>query len=287
MKARKIIKISKIEKSDKVYNLHIKNNHNYIANGVVVHNCHTAVAHEAKKILTETFPMVHIRWGCTGTIPKDKANALCLFTAIGPVVGTMTAKELQDLGFLATCDIKMIKMKDTRLFSDYTTEYEVITTDEMRMSYIAKYVYDITQEFGNTLVLVNRIKQGEILLEKLKRFGANVVFLQGSDTVKHRAEEYKNVNDEMNKIIIATSQIASTGINMPRLFNLVLPDYGKSFVKVMQSVGRSLRLGSDKNHAFIHDISSTTKYAKKHYRERKKFYSDANLPIEEIKWNVW
>ena len=255
--------------------------------GFLFDEVHTAKSSECKKILTETFPMVHIRWGCTGTIPKDKADSLCLFTAIGPVVESMTAKELQDLGFLATCDIKMIKMKDTRLFTDYTTEYEVITTDEIRMNYIAKYVYDVTEKYGNSLILVNRIKQGEILLEKLKRQGANVVFLQGSDSVKHRTEEYKNVNDEMNKIIIATSQIASTGINMPRLFNLVLPDYGKSFVKVMQSIGRSLRLGSDKNHAFIHDISSTTKYANKHYRERKKFYTDANLPIEEMKWTSW
>lgn len=74
--------------------------------GFLFDEVHTAKSSECKKILTETFPLVHIRWGCTGTIPKDKADSLCLFTAIGPVVESMTAKELQDLGFLATCDIK-------------------------------------------------------------------------------------------------------------------------------------------------------------------------------------
>ena len=199
----------------------------------------------------------------------------------------MSSRELQDEGFLATCDIKMIKMVDNRVFLNYTDEYDEISTDTKRLSCIARYIDDVTEKYGNTLVLVNRIKQGEILLEKLKNIGADVVFLQGLDSVKHRTEEYKEVNKESNKIIIATAQIASTGINIPRLFNLVLLDYGKSFIKVIQSVGRALRLGYDKKHAYIHDISTTTKYAKRHYTERKKFYLEANLPLTEEKWKTW
>ena len=263
---------------------------NTLKNGVVgflFDETHCAKSHDCKKILTEMFPFVKIRWGCTGTIPKNDADALCLKIAIGPVVESMSSRELQDEGFLATCDIKMIKMVDNRVFLNYTDEYDEISTDTKRLSCIARYIDDVTEKYGNTLVLVNRIKQGEILLEKLKNIGADVVFLQGLDSVKHRTEEYKEVNKESNKIIIATAQIASTGINIPRLFNLVLLDYGKSFIKVIQSVGRALRLGYDKKHAYIHDISTTTKYAKRHYTERKKFYLEANLPLTEEKWKTW
>lgn len=255
--------------------------------GFLFDETHLAKASVAKQILTEMFPFVKIRWGCTGTIPKDKADQYCLITSIGPVVARMSSKELQDKNFLASCDIKMIKMIDSRMFLNYTDEYENITVDIPRLTYMARYIDKITRETGNTLVLVNRIKQGEILLKELNKLQADAIFLDGEDTVKKRTTEYKKINEAEHKIILATAQIASTGINIPRLFNLVLLDYGKSFVKVMQSVGRALRLGSDKTHATVHDISATTKYAKKHYRERKKYYIEENLPVEEISWSDW
>lgn len=255
--------------------------------GFLYDEAHLGKASVSKQILTEMFPFVKVRWGCTGTIPKDKADRMCLISSIGPVVATMTSKELQDKNFLASCDIKMIRMIDSRMFLDYTSEFENISVDKPRLTYIAKYIDKIAKETGNTLVLVNRIKQGEILLSELQKIGADAVFLDGMDSVKKRTGEYKKINEETNKIILATAQIASTGINIPRLFNLVLLDYGKSFVKVLQSVGRALRLGSDKTHAVVHDISATTKYAKKHYRERKKFYQEENLPVEEIAWSDW
>jgi len=89
-----------------------------------------------------------------------------------------------------------------------------------------------------------------------------------------------------NKIIIATYGVAAVGINIPRIFNLVLIEPGKSFVRVIQSIGRGIRKAEDKDSVQIWDITSSCKFAKRHLGQRKKFYKEANYPynIEKINY---
>ena len=86
--------------------------------------------------------------------------------------------------------------------------------------------------------------------------------------------------------MIATYGVAAVGINVPRIFNLILVEPGKSFIRVVQSIGRSLRVAKDKDHARIFDITSTCKYSKRHLAERKKYYKEMEYPytIDKVKW---
>ena len=117
--------------------------------------------------------------------------------------------------------------------------------------------------------------------------GGDAVFLSGKDSAKERDIQYKQVNTEDNKLIIATANIAATGINMPRLMNLVFLDSGKSFVRTIQSIGRGLRLGRDKTKVMVHDISSSLKWQKAHLTQRKKYYADAKIPATMVKVKDW
>ena len=49
---------------------------------------------------------MYVRWGLTGTIPKDDYEAIGCICCIGPVVGNLSSKELQDMGVLADLDIR-------------------------------------------------------------------------------------------------------------------------------------------------------------------------------------
>ena len=89
-------------------------------------------------------------------------------------------------------------------------------------------------------------------------------------------DQFETEND---LIVIATAGIASTGISIDRIFCLMLIDAQKSFVKCIQSIGRSLRKGKDKEYALVIDVHSKQKWARKHYSERAKFYKEANYPI--------
>jgi superfamily II DNA or RNA helicase len=85
---------------------------------------------------------------------------------------------------------------------------------------------------------------------------------------------------------VATYGVAAVGINIPRIFNLVLIEPGKSFVRVIQSIGRGIRKAEDKDHVQIWDITSTCKFAKRHLTKRKQFYKEANYPFsaEKLEW---
>jgi superfamily II DNA or RNA helicase len=93
-----------------------------------------------------------------------------------------------------------------------------------------------------------------------------------------RKEHYDEVAEVSDKIIVATYGVAAVGINIPRIFNLVLLEPGKSFVRVIQSIGRGIRKAQDKDFVQIWDITSTSKFAKRHLTTRKKYYQEAKYP---------
>jgi superfamily II DNA or RNA helicase len=232
-----------------------------------------AKADVLKRMLTGPFAHCGIRWGLTGTVPKADFEFYGLKCAIGEVVNRIAAKELQDKGVLAQCTVNIIQTQDHPAFKNYQEELKWLTTDETRIGWIADTVKNISTS-GNTLILVDRISAGEMLEKKLK----DSIFISGSTKNTDRKEHYDEVSTATNKIIIATYGVASVGINIPRIFNLVLIEPGKSFVRVIQSIGRGIRKAEDKDSVQIWDITSSCKFAKRHLTERKKFYKEANYP---------
>jgi superfamily II DNA or RNA helicase len=249
---------------------------------VIVDEVHMAKAEVLKNLLTQNLCNAPIRWGLTGTVPKEKFEYEQIFASIGHVVGGIKAHELQDMGVLSACHVNVVQMVDLPEFKAYTDELKYLVTDENRMIYISKLIKKISQS-GNTLVLVNRIDSGKFLINEIE----DSVFISGEVKTKDRKEEYDEIKTSTNKIIVATYGVAAVGINIPRIFNLVLLESGKSFTRVIQSIGRGIRKAEDKDFVQIWDITSTCKYAKRHLTERKKFYKEAKYPftLEKVDWS--
>ena len=245
---------------------------------VIVDEVHMAKADVLKQLLTGPFAHCTIRWGLTGTVPKEDYNQKSLSVSIGQVAHRISASELQDKGILANCHVNIIQTEDFVAYKTYQEEQKYLTTTKTRMGFVANEIKGIAQS-GNTLILVNYVKTGELLEELID----DAVFVSGKTKVQDRKEEYDEIKTASNKIIIATYGVAAVGINIPRIFNLVLIEPGKSFVRVIQSIGRGIRKAQDKDHVQIWDITSTAKFAKRHLTARKKFYKEANYPYTIIK----
>jgi superfamily II DNA or RNA helicase len=197
------------------------------------------------------------------------------------VINKLSASELQDKGVLANCHVNIIQTQDFGQFPTYQNEVSYLTSNENRLGFISNLIEEIRNS-GNTLILVDRIKTGH-LLEDLIVGGT---FIQGKTKMEDRQEEYDEVATEQNKVLIATYGVAAVGINLPRIFNLVLVEPGKSFVRVIQSIGRGIRRAKDKDHVQIWDITSSCKFSKRHLTERKKFYKEAKYPYTIEKVNI-
>ena len=248
---------------------------------IIIDEVHQAKAEVLKKLLTQNLRNAPIRWGLTGTIPKEAFEFESIHASIGPVIGQVTAKELQDKGVLSNCHVNIVQMIDTVVHRDYQSELKYLVTNDSRLEYMASVLNKIKGS-GNTLILVDRISAGE----KLQKLIPGSSFVKGDVKLKDRKEAYDEINEGTNHVVIATYGVAAVGINIPRIFNLVLIEPGKSFVRVIQSIGRGVRKAKDKDFVQIWDLTSTCKFAKRHLTQRKKFYKEAQYPftIEKVDW---
>jgi superfamily II DNA or RNA helicase len=249
---------------------------------VMVDEVHSAKADALKTLLTGPMARIPLRWGLTGTVPKEDFEFQSLHVSLGKVISKVSAKELQDKGVLANCHVNIVQLIDHAEHTNYQSELKYLLTNPDRLDIMANLINEANKT-GNTLVLVDRVEAGK---ELVSRLGDNAVFVSGATKNSDRKEQYDEVANSNNKIIVATYGVAAVGINIPRIFNLMLIEPGKSFVRVIQSIGRGIRKAEDKENVQIWDITSTCKFAKRHLTKRKKFYKEANYPfsIEKLNW---
>ena len=249
---------------------------------VIVDEVHMAKADALKTLLTGVMAQVPIRWGLTGTIPKEAFESQALLVSLGPVVNRLAAVDLQQQGVLAQCHVNIVQLVDGVEHTNYQSELKYLLEEPGRLDAMAQLIQKVN-ETGNTLVLVDRIAAGTDLVSRL---GDRAVFISGGTKAGERQEHYDEVADADGKIIVATYGVAAVGINIPRIFNLVLVEPGKSFVRVIQSIGRGIRKADDKDHVQIWDITSTCRFAKRHLTKRKMYYREAEYPFtqERLEW---
>ena len=252
---------------------------------VIVDEVHQAKAQVLGEMLVGPASHVPFRFGCTGTLPKEDLFRKQIEGSIGKHIYVVRSKYLQDLGVLAKAEIFQIRLADSNnprwikaapYHEMWKDELDWMFSDEERLAYMAITFEEIAEEYGNTLILL----QYRDHAKKLAALLPEAVSLDGRD--KNRLDDYEKFNKGNNGLMICTYGIASTGIDIPRIFNLGIVEPGKKFEKVMQTLGRSFRIAADKKHVNIFDIFGDSGLSKKHAASRRTFYKEAQQPIQII-----
>lgn len=254
---------------------------------VICDECHLSKAKTLNEIMTGPAANVPFRFGCTGTLPKEELFRLQIKAGIGDHIFVLRTWELQNKGVLADTNIYQVTLNDLANkdyvkrtekfpFEDWADELNWLFSSKPRMEHIANLISDIRDNSGNTLILVPYRKHGKDLQELIP----NSMSLDGRD--KNRLEKYEKFNDTDDNILICTYGIASTGIDIPRIFNLVTLEPGKKFEKVMQTLGRGLRKADDKHILNVYDICSNHGMSGGHAIKRRKLYKEARQKLEII-----
>jgi superfamily II DNA or RNA helicase len=280
-----------IVKPEIVYNLHVEKNHTYFANGAVVSNCHGVKGKVLGDLLCGPGAHVPFRFGVTGTLPSDELSRNQIQAAIGPHIFDLPSWELQALGELAESHINMVALRDSRNddfliasqdHEDWLDEVKWLAGCSERINFIAGFVREIAKS-GNTLVLTQYRVMGDVLAEAL-----GTTYIDGRMKSDKRVERYKEIDRQNNQIDVASLGVASTGIDIPRLYNIVFVEPGRAMIKTMQAIGRGLRIssGSDGMEAktlfTLWDIHGDAGFAESHATERKRLYKKAKHKIETL-----
>jgi superfamily II DNA or RNA helicase len=229
------------------------------------------------------------KFGFTGSLPENKFDVWNINKIFGPVIYTKHSTELRQENFISNVRVVslLIEYNNIPVFTKptmtnpsigWTEELEWIQNNVYRNNVLYKL---ITKLETNTLVLVDRIEHGEILLNKFKENNLKqIFFIRGSVAVEDREEVKKIMEINNNVVCIAMSNIFSTGISIKNLHNVIFASIGKARIKIIQSIGRTLRLHHSKTVATIFDIADyNLRYGYQHYQERQTIYNQENIPI--------
>ncbi len=253
---------------------------------VIVDEAHSLRAVEIGRIL-ESCTNASYRIGLTGTTSKTKANINTIIGLTGPVNDLITTRELIERKEVANFDIKCLVLKyDKETASQlrtyrYQDEVKYIISNRKRNTFIKNLALSMK---SNSLVLFNFIEHGKLLhkmISESKFIGdRNVYLIYGGIDGEERERIRHIIETEKNAIIIASVQTTGTGVSIKNLHNIIFCLGTKSSIRVLQSIGRAIRLHNDKEKATIYDIVDDLSirkhqnFAVKHFLERVKIYNE-------------
>jgi superfamily II DNA or RNA helicase len=223
------------------------------------------------------------KFGFTGTLPSSKIDQWNIIGKIGPITYEQKTHTLKEQSYVSNFKIIILNVKHTNIpkidldftlpAAAYQQEIEFLQSSERRNQIITNLANRLSE---NTLIMVDRIEHGIVLEDILKKIvdsNRPVYFIQGNTEMEEREQIRSLMDSRRDVVVVAISKIFSTGINIPNLHNIIFASAGKAKIKIMQSIGRVLRLHHTKSMATIFDIADNTKYGKKHVEERKKLYT--------------
>jgi superfamily II DNA or RNA helicase len=230
------------------------------------------------------------RFGFTGTLDGSQTHKWVLEGLFGPSYKVTQTKELIEKGYLSKLQIKVLLLKHNQhQFNDYEEEIQYLITHDKRNKFIKNLSLDLK---GNSLILFNRVEtHGQPLYEMINSSAAKdrkIFFVYGGVDAEEREKVREITENENDAIIVASYGTFSTGINIKNLHNIVFASPSKSRVRNLQSIGRVLRKGENKNKAVLYDIADDITYKSKknytlnHLIERIKIYNEEKFNYEII-----
>ena len=244
------------------------------------------------------------KFGFTGTISDEsKTHRMVLQGLFGEIKKYVSTKDLIDTGTVADFKIKALVLsypedikKQFRLnikkldsSKRYVAEREFLINNTRRNNFIKNLVWSLENQ--NNLILFDLVeKHGKVLEPLLRREDRELHFIHGStpgeerERIRHLVENDK----EKKHDILASYGVFSTGVSIKRLDNLILASGSKSEIRVLQSIGRTLRKGNGSDNATLYDIADDLShgtfenYTLSHFKKRIEIYSKEQFPFKII-----
>lgn len=237
---------------------------------------------------------VSYRIGTTGSLDDKKVHRLVLQGIFGRILRVATTKELQDRGVLAPLKIVSLLLKHPTADRidmskrSYQEEIDWLVANEARNKYIRNLALACK---GNTLVLFNFVeKHGAVLYDMIKAKAGDrpVYFIHGDVKVKDREAIRQILKREKNAILVASFGTMSTGSNIPSIENIIFASPSKSLIRIIQSIGRGLRLNKGKTHCNLFDFTDNLQWKSwknhtlRHGAMRYKIYMEEEFKVKLV-----
>ena len=256
---------------------------------VVVDEVHTAKGEALSYILNNCINCDQ-RLGVTGTLANTNVAGLQVVAHFGAYHKIITARELIDQGYAADIKIKMIQIKHpladclAMVDAEYQDEIEFLISNEQRNQLIARMALALK---GNVAIMFARIDAHMMLVyEILSAVKKNVFVINGEVKASERIRIQKAIEEGEDITLLASYGTMQQGVSIKKLHHLILAHPSKSYIRIIQTLGRLMRMHSSKEYAQIWDLVDNMVYngqrnhAVRHSHERYKFYLNERHPVK-------
>jgi len=234
------------------------------------------------------------RFGLTGTLPNNLLAAWNAIGKIGRILYEKSSYDIRQQGNISQVLAQVVYCvhsskpakpdpDDVRPNAAYEMEVDHIMSHPARNKIICKVIRNLT---GNVLVLVDRIAYGQRLYDLLNDGSKQVFFISGDTDTTERTRIQKLMESHDDVVCVAMTTIFSTGISIKNLHSAIFTYIGKSNVKIVQSIGRTLRKHASKDRAIIIDVADSLRYSRKHLKERIKLYDEQQISYKMKTVNI-
>jgi superfamily II DNA or RNA helicase len=215
------------------------------------------------------------RYGLSAT-PDTGPMRMKLEAAIGPVIFSISPKELMDKGYLSVPTVYMVENNEDSLpdRSDFTEAYEYGIVHSIARN---KLIATIAKEFHDRnqvpiCILGIRLDQIDNIKSALLETGLKATTLRGRDSSDWRQMALQKVSEGKIPVFVAT-KIFDEGVDIPSIRTLIIAGAHSKEYKVVQRIGRGLRIAKDKTKVTVVDFMDRSHdYLERHSRKRKSVY---------------
>jgi len=276
---------------------------------LIVDEAHTSKVYSIKTGIYNKMKNVEYAFGMTATYPaQNTTDYLDIVAMLGPLVLTKKLKELIADGNIVPIIINRVMVeyndKDIKYFTKnlkieqqqldevdrmtgseiYRAEKEMLQNYDKRNQLLLKIVKQLKY---NQLFLVENVDYLELLfsLFYFELQEHKIYKIHGIIREKERQRILQDLEQYDKCILIATYETMSTGISVNNIHYVHFADGGKSIYRVLQGIGRGVRLHDKKQELNVFDYVDDLPYSsvKKHANERLKIYNEEELIVKEFK----
>ena len=236
------------------------------------------------------------RFGTTGTLDGHPLNEATIEGLFGPQYRSTSTKQLMDDGYVAKLKIKCIVLKYpedvkkqfhtpvNKKKKTYNEEIDFLVNNDKRNKFLKNLTLSLK---GNKLLFFRMIDHGKLLHTTISSVSDhNVFYIDGGVSGVDRESIRRAIEDEENAVLIASLGTTSTGVSINKLHHMIAASPSKSKIKVLQSIGRMLRMHQEKEEAILYDVvddlsyKSQTNFTLNHFLERCKIYDAERFDYE-------
>jgi superfamily II DNA or RNA helicase len=256
---------------------------------VMTDEAHHVPAEQWRAIVT--YIAARYRWGLTATPERSDGLGFMLNIFVGPLLFKVSTRFLISKKYLQTPTIIPVStgykptkndygyIRGNRNSLNYTKAVSSLCNNKHRNKIICDLAKKAKRSKRQTLILVSRKSNAEHIQQKLETMLVASAVMTGDTKVSNRQLILKSFKRGKIKILIAT-QLADEGLDVPNIDCIIAASPAKHHARVLQRVGRSLRLGSQQ--PVIFDLVDEQEFRSQFFHRKRAYTKEyGNVVLSE------